>query len=81
MIGALRVNTNKHPLLFKLFPHLTVTHSHNSTKQFEIPRDPEGRIFLSHPHTISGFLFLLIIVYFIFIFKKTFPEVPDYAET
>ena len=38
--------------------------------------DPEGRVFLSYPHTNNGFLFLLITV---FLFKNKLPEVPEYA--
>ena len=34
--------------------------------------DPEGRIFLSYPHTNNGFLFLLTTVFTYF--KKSFPE-------
>ena len=36
---------------------------------------PEGQIFISHPHTNYGFLFLLIIL-----FENKLPEVPEYAE-
>ena len=38
--------------------------------------DPEGRIFLSFPHTNNGFFFLLTtdIIYL----KKKIPEVPEY---
>ena len=39
----------------------------------------EGWIFLSHPHTNSGFFFLHTIRYSILILK-TLPEVPEYAD-
>ena len=39
--------------------------------------DPEGRIFLSYPHTNNGFFFLLTTV---FLFKNKLPEVPEYAK-
>ena len=39
--------------------------------------DPEGRIFLSYPHTNNGFFFLLIIV---FLFENKLPEVPEYSK-
>ena len=43
--------------------------------------DPEGRIFLSYPHTNNGAFFLLTIVFFIhFIFSNKLPEVPEYAK-
>ena len=32
--------------------------------------DPEGHIFVSHPHTTNGFYFLLTIKYCIFMLKK-----------
>ena len=41
--------------------------------------DPEGRIFLSHPHTNNGFFFLLAIKYLI-LCLKVLPEVPECAE-
>ena len=47
--------------------------------------DPEGRIFLSYPHTKNGLFFLLttaFIYLFIYFFKKKkkkkLPEVPEY---
>ena len=40
--------------------------------------DPEGRIFLSFPHTNNGFFFLPISDFFIYLFKL--PEVPEYAK-
>ena len=39
---------------------------------------PEGRIFLTHPHTNNGFFFLLTTVLFYFLDKL--PEVPEYAK-
>ena len=39
--------------------------------------DPEGQIFLSYPHTNSGFFFLLTTVFF---FKNKLPEVHEYAK-
>ena len=45
--------------------------------------DPEGRIFLSYPHTNNEFIFLLttIIIYlFIYLFQNKLPEVPEYAK-
>ena len=42
--------------------------------------DPEGWIFLSHPHTNNGFVLLLIIKYPILCLKKGLPGVPEYAE-
>ena len=41
--------------------------------------DPEGQIFLSHPHKNNGFLFLYTIEFHIFIQNKL-PEVPEYSE-
>ena len=41
--------------------------------------DPEGRIFLSYPHTNNGFFFWLTTVLFFF-FKNKLPEVPEYAK-
>ena len=50
---------------------------------------PEGRIFLSYPHTNNGFFFLLTTVFFFFFlfffsfffffFLNKLPEVPEYA--
>ena len=40
--------------------------------------DPEGRIFLSYPHTNNGFLFLAHHCFFYYL--NMLPEVPDYAE-
>ena len=41
--------------------------------------DPEGRIFLSYPHTNNGFFFLLTTVCIcLFLIKLT--EVPEYAK-
>ena len=40
--------------------------------------DPEGQIFLSYHHTNSGFFFLLITVFLLFIHKL--PEVHEYAK-
>ena len=37
--------------------------------------DPEGRIFLSFPHTNTGLFFVLTTV-FIYLFSDKFPEVP-----
>ena len=37
--------------------------------------DPEGRIFLSFPHTNTGLFFVLTTV-FIYLFQNKFPEVP-----
>ena len=45
--------------------------------------DPEGRIFLSYPHTINGFFFLLTTVFiylFIYLFQNKLPEPPEYAK-
>ena len=45
--------------------------------------DPEGRIFLSYPHTNNGFFFLLTTVFtylFIFLFQNKLPEVSEYAK-
>ena len=44
--------------------------------------DPEGRIFLSYPHTNNGLFFLLTTVLFIYLFIYLFklPEVPEYAK-
>ena len=43
--------------------------------------DPEGLIFLSHPHTNNGFFLLPTIKYRILCFKKDLLlEVPEYAE-
>ena len=39
----------------------------------------DGKIFLSHPHTIDRLFFLLTIQYCLFIFFKQFSEVPDYT--
>ena len=41
-------------------------------------RDCEGQIFLSHPHTNNGFLFLFTTKYRILCFEKL-PKVPEYA--
>ena len=41
--------------------------------------DTEGRIFLSHPHTINIFFLLLSFKYHNFYVKKA-QEVPEYAE-
>ena len=46
--------------------------------------DPEGRIFLSYPHTNNGFFFFSTTVFiylfiYLFILKKL-PEVPEYAK-
>ena len=49
--------------------------------------DPEGRIFLSYPHTNNGFFFLLTTVFVVFFFcfvlgffSNKLPEVPEYAK-
>ena len=48
--------------------------------------DPEGRIFLSYPHTNNEFFFLLttvfvVCVFFVFfVFSNKLPEVPEYAK-
>ena len=53
--------------------------------------DPEGRIFLSYPHTKNGFFFLLTTVIYLFIYLfiysfiffvylKKLPVVPEYAK-
>ena len=45
--------------------------------------DPEGRIFLSHPHTNNRPYFLLTTFYLIYIGKKPLKrplEIPEYAE-
>ena len=39
--------------------------------------DPEGRIFLSYPHTNNGFFFL---AHHFFLFQNKLPEVPEYAK-
>ena len=39
--------------------------------------DPEGRIFLSYPHTHNGFFFLLFTAV---LFENKLPEVPEYAK-
>ena len=39
--------------------------------------DPEGRIFLSYPHTNNGFFFLLTTI---FLFENKLQEVPEYAK-
>ena len=41
--------------------------------------DPEGRIFLSYPHTNNGLFFLACHCFYLFILKKL-PEVPKYAK-
>ena len=41
--------------------------------------DPEGRIFLSYPHTNNGFFFLLTTV-FIYLFLNKLLEVPEYPK-
>ena len=38
---------------------------------------PEGRIFLSYPHTNNGFFFLLTTV---FLFENKLLDVPEYAK-
>ena len=44
--------------------------------------DPDGRIFLSYPHTNNGLFFLLTTTVFIYLsiylFKNKLPEVPEY---
>ena len=40
--------------------------------------DPEGRIFLSYPHTNNGLFFL--VHQFFFIFQNKLLEVPEYAK-
>ena len=53
--------------------------------------DPEGRIFLTYPHTNNGLFFLLTTVFFIYlsislsclsiyVFQNKLPEVPEYAK-
>ena len=42
--------------------------------------DPEGRIFLSYPHTNNGFLICSCLSLFFFLFKNKLPEVPEYAK-
>ena len=44
--------------------------------------DPDGRIFLSYPHTNNGLFFLLTIVIhsFIYLFLNKLPEIPEYAK-
>ena len=44
-----------------------------------INSDPEGRIFLSYPHTNNGFFYLLTTV-FIYLFLNKLPEVPEYTK-
>ena len=40
--------------------------------------DPQGRIFLSYPHTNNGFIFLLtVFLKFNHLFKNKLPEVPE----
>ena len=43
----------------------------------------EGRIFLSYPHTINGFFFLLTTIFIyisIYLFQNKLPNVPEYAK-
>ena len=42
--------------------------------------DPEGRIFLSYPHTNNGFFFLLTTFVYIYFFQNKLPEVTEYAK-
>ena len=43
--------------------------------------DPEGRIYLSYPHTTNGFFFLLTTVsIYLSIYLKKLQEVPEYAK-
>ena len=44
--------------------------------------DPEGRIFLSCPHTKNGLFFLLttVFIYLFIYFKRKLPEVLEYAK-
>ena len=57
----------------KSVPRITVWH-HEACRVMT-NGDPEGRIFLSYPHTNNGFFFLLTAVFFIF--KNKLPEVPE----
>ena len=59
----------------KSIPRITVWH--HKACQVMTNGDPGGRIFLSYPHTINGFFFLLNIV---FVFLNKLPEVPEYAK-
>ena len=56
-----------------------ITDSHHEACQVMPNGGPKGRIFLSHPHTNNGFIFLLTIKYHILCLKKRLPEVPEYA--
>ena len=59
----------------KSVPRIAVWH--HEACQMMTNGDPKGQIFLSYPHTNSGFFFLLITV---ILFKNKFPEVPEYAK-
>ena len=56
-----------------------ITVWHHEACQVMTNSDREGQIFLSHPHTINGFCFLLTTV-FIYLFRNKLPEVPEYAK-
>ena len=59
-----------------------INHWHHEACRGMTISDPEGRIFLSHPHAINGFLFLLTTKYLICIGKiwKRLPENPENVE-
>ena len=63
----------------KSVPSITDWH-HEACRVMINNIDPEGRIFLSQPHTNIRLFFLLTLEYHIFVFQKRFPEVPEYAE-
>ena len=42
--------------------------------------DPDGRVFLSYPHTNNGFFSCSPLFQFIYSFKNKLPEVPEYVK-
>ena len=61
----------------KSVPRIAVWH--HKVSRVMTNGDPEGRIYLSYPHTNNGFFFLLTAVFiYLFILNKL-TEVPEYA--
>ena len=59
---------------------LRITVWHQEACRVMTNGDPEGWIFLCHPHINNGFFFLLTTKCPLFMFKKRLQEVPEYAE-
>ena len=79
-INIVRIHHECEGGIEKSVPRVTVWH-HEACRVMT-KGDPEGRIFLSHPHTNNGFFFLLTTRYHILYWKnmKRLQENPEFAD-